>query len=774
MRIELHLTAIQLLAILTALGCADEETTPAASPSRPPHVVNEQTAHDNAQVDSPVLLETVTHFRTTDTLPELDVRRLLLLGDRLYAGGASSVMVLDGESFSPLGPSGANPIVGMAARADGAIAIARTDRVLVMLPEGQPVDEWEAGSYEVRCVAAHGDDVYVGTTEGLAQIDESGVVVVGAAGIAVRDIAVIDGVLQLATAQGLLRYDATAGTELPALTAPAHLPDNDVRAVRVSLEGDRVVVGTALGIALLDASGNPVDQRVAGIGALPMDDVSAVAAAGDVTFVGHSIGATAWSDEHKDYYHTNRWILADRVNDVAIESDGTRWVATQNGISRIAFEQQTLAERAEINEAKNASHWRMDGFVADSAYWDDEWDRTGKISHHDHDNDGLWTEMQVAGWCFAYAATGEERFYENGRKAMDVMQLQFDVPAVTFEAAGKETGFITRSLVRSDEGELFEDKKAQSNWHLQEHDGATYYWKDDTSSDEYAGHFFGIPVFYDLCAKTEAEREAIRVRVHRAMSYIVDHGYLLIDLDGEPTTHGHWADLADAVDGLNACLVEGGKDCFESYGGGGWLNSIEILGMLLASWHITGDDRFYDEYERLAITERYGEMVPVREWTATVTTRKIANHSDHELATLAYYTLLRYEPHADRRATWIQSIRDFYGYEKDERNPFQIAVMASAMPDANIADAVKTLLEMPLDWRTWRYDNSHRRDNELDVLDRHGHEQFKHMYPYDEIRTMKWNGNPYNVSGGSDGREEQAPWPYLMPYWMMRYYGAIR
>jgi len=62
----------------------------------------------------------------------------------------------------------------------------------------------------------------------------------------------------------------------------------------------------------------------------------------------------------------------------------------------------------------------------------------------------------------------------------------------------------------------------------------------------------------------------------------------------------------------------------------------------------------------------------------------------------------------------------------------------------------------------------------LDVLDRHGHEQFKHMYPYDEIRTMKWNGNPYNVSGGSDGREEQAPWPYLMPYWMMRYYGAIR
>ena len=76
--------------------------------------------------------------------------------------------------------------------------------------------------------------------------------------------------------------------------------------------------------------------------------------------------------------------------------------------------------------------------------------------------------------------------------------------------------------------------------------------------------------------------------------------------------------------------------------------------------------------------------------------------------------------------------------------------------------------------REWNYDRSHRQDAELDVLDRHQNPQFKTMFPYDELKAFKWNSNPYAVEAGGDGRGVQGPWPYLMPYWMMRYYGVIK
>ena len=61
----------------------------------------------------------------------------------------------------------------------------------------------------------------------------------------------------------------------------------------------------------------------------------------------------------------------------------------------------------------------------------------------------------------------------------------------------------------------------------------------------------------------------------------------------------------------------------------------------------------------------------------------------------------------------------------------------------------------------------------MNVPDRFNDPQFKTVFPYDEIRTMEWNGNPYAVSGGGDGRSVQGPWPWLLPYWTMRYFGAI-
>ncbi|MEY3283202.1 MAG: hypothetical protein RIR86_1215, partial [Acidobacteriota bacterium] len=45
--------------------------------------------------------------------------------------------------------------------------------------------------------------------------------------------------------------------------------------------------------------------------------------------------------------------------------------------------------------------------------------------------------------------------------------------------------------------------------------------------------------------------------------------------------------------------------------------------------------------------------------------------------------------------------------------------------------------------------------------------------PYDELPMSKWNGNPYRLDGGSDGRREDDGAYFLLPYWMGRYHKLI-
>jgi hypothetical protein len=765
--------------MLTA-GCSDDaEVVIDPEPvERPDPVVNEQMSHQEPYVDTAVPMDLPTLFRTTDVLPDVDVRRLAVVGTDVYAGTATGLSRLNaaGTAFETVSLTGSGAVLDLAVRADQRLVVARAAEVQVLTAAGEPGDVWPAIGPALTSIATHGNAVYGGTTAGLVMVSASGATAVaGAQGFSARDLVVAGDVVWIATDQGVLRYDIDGAAMLAPRTAPGFLPDDDVRALARSADGTEVLAATEGGLARIAVDGSEVTLVVPEVGGLPNGDVRAVAERGGVVLTGHEIGATAMSATHKDHYHTLRWIPDQRVHDVALGPDGTRWIATSLGISRIRYEDRSLADKSDIFDSFTDRYWRMDGFVSVEVHYDDEWTLAGEPLRYDKDNDGLWTQMQLAGWCFAYAATGDEQYYQWARKAMDNMQLQFDVPALTFEAHGMDTGFITRSLVRSDEGEVFDDKTTQDNWHLQDHGGNTYYWKDDTSSDEYAGHYFGIPIFYDLCAKTDAERQELADRAGRAMRYIIDNDYLLIDLDGEPTLHGHWRNLAAALDGIHDCLLENPADeCFESFGGGGWLNAIEILGALLATWHMTGDELFYDEYERLAGPEQYEKMVPLSENTVTVTTRGLSNHSDHELASLAYYTLLRYEPNPLRRGIWLQSIRDFYEYEKLERNALEVAVMTSGMSNAAIRDAVQTLIEIPTDLREWEYDNSHRRDVERDPqLDRHDDAQFTTVLPYDEMRTFKWNGNPYRIAGGRSGRSVMATWPWTLPYWMMRYHQAI-
>jgi len=757
------------------LGCNGKDNGP--DDKYPDHTfIYEATGQLQTLPDAAFLQERPTQYRTTDTLPDLDVRSLAKIGSDLWAGTATGLARYDSaqDKFTsvPL-TAGALPVVDLAEAplSDGRLVVALADRVELHDPSGantQVIDIPQT----VTSVATDGTEIYVGTEVGLGKI-ETGVFssIAEVPAVQIIDIAVDSTYVWLATGTGLIRFDGSQTTTL--------LADEEVQAV-FALPSGGVLAGFAAGAAL---AGTQSDRTLEpGAGTLPCGDVTAVFASGDFMAFGHGIGATVVQGDfdHVDHYHSQRWIPAEAVTDVVLDGDRRRWIATPAGITRVELEETTLLQKAALFDSYNDHFWRLD-FVSCDGRLADPWDPLDTLAHHDHDNDGLWTQMQIVAWSYAAAATGDDSYCEKARRAMGAMMQEIDLPAVSFEAAGMQRGFVTRSFVRDDEGDVYTSKEPQDNWHpVQDYDGHDYYWKDDTSSDETDGHFFGYAVFYDLCAKDDAEREELAEHAGALARYIVEGGFKLIDLDGQRTTHGHWdpETCVVAFDGteLSECMETYPlEDCAFSAYGGGWLNGAQILGHLLAAYHMTGDTYFYDAYEYLINEHHYDRQVEFDEDVWTVTKRNIANHSDHELAFLAFHTLIRYEPNEERRQRWIQSMLDMYQYELLERNPLWSAIAAGFVDDGYyLEEAVSTLREWPEDWREFYTDNSHRKDAVLDsVPDRFGDPQFKTVLPYDEICFTKWNGNPYEVAACGDGRAVQAPWPWLLPYWIYRYHGII-
>ncbi|HOI09084.1 MAG TPA: hypothetical protein PK313_01280 [Myxococcota bacterium] len=718
-------------------------------------------------------------------LDPVDTRSIAFIDGTLWMGTVDGLMRFDGgeEATAVADPLLDGVVVDVARHLwQGRVVVVFDDRVVAVDPAGVDAPFVAMAGTGLTGAATDGTDLWVGSHDGLWLPGGDDPVLVGPTeDLDIRDVAVAEGVVYMATSAGL----AVAAGGIQILTAAdGKLPDDDVRGLAVS--GRTVIAATATGLSIGPLANEPSLWTPRKDG-LPASDVTAVAGGLDDSgidlMVGHARGATVINSAGSgripvEHYVSRRFLPDDAVRDVAIGADGARWIATAKGVARIVLREATLESKAETMFAfLNERFWRMDGFVASDAYVDDP-DAPTTWFLPDFDNDGLWTQMAIGAFCQAYAVTGDERYYQAARKAMDVMFLLIDVPAADFEAAGLGRGFITRSLVRDDEGTVFDNKLNDPRWHRTTYGDHDYYWKNDTSSDETAGHFYGFPLFYDLCAKDDAERAAVAEHAGALAGYILDGGFTLRDLDGEPTSFGHWepSRVAIAAYGFPTCVELGHsfEACAEAAFGGGWLNGLEILGHMLAAWHMTGERRFYDAYETLIRDHGYDRVVAFSDDILTVTNPQIANHSDHELAMLAYHTLIRYEPRDDRRQLWIDSLLGMYQWEIPERQPWWTALVALATPgQAQILDGLRTLMEIPADLRTWRVDNTHRKDATRRVNDRFDEPQWDTVFPYDEIRTMWWNGNPYRMVDGGDGRGIQSPTAFLLAYWTARYAGIV-
>lgn len=679
-------------------------------------------------------------------------------------------------------PGGAAPILDVAPQrdAEGRVVAITETQVKRVNPETGEGAAFGPGGMTLRAVAIDATGApLLATSVGVRRVNGDTVSVpagpLGKVTAQVSDIAVgPDGTTWFVAGGGLTAFYKDA----PELTTllPA---GSGVRAIAVGRPGSTLWAATADGAVRV--VGDVLTRMPAGVGGLATGDTLAVAASSERVVLGHGIGATVLELDaaseviHRDYITGGRALNDLRVTGVALDGEGTAWLGGAKGLSRVDWVEHTLAEKAEAMEKLLDDHfWRLGGFVASDATIDDPWNPT-TWSLGDKDNDGLWTQMQIGAWCYAFGATGDERYRDRARRAMANMLLLMDLPAIDFEKTALGRGYIARSLVRDDEGAVWDSKKGQDNWHLVRWDGADWRWKDDTSSDETAGHFFGFPLYYDLCATDDAERAEIASHAADLARYIAENDWFLLDLDGKPTTHGHWdpASITSAVDGLDNCTA-GLEVCLDAFGGGGWLNSVEILGHMLSTWHMTADPYFLDKYEEL-LAMRYGEVAIPHDLTATITIPNTMNHSDHELAMLAYHTLIRYEPDDERRAMWQRGLQFLYDSERVERNPLWAAFVAvlTGADQADIPEALQSLREMPFDRRDFAMDNTHRKDATNWPNDRFQRPQFAEVFPYDEIGTVWWNGNFHVKQFSGNGKNVSGPMAWLLPYWTLRYAGVI-
>ena len=434
-----------------------------------------------------------------------------------------------------------------------------------------------------------------------------------------------------------------------------------------------------------------------------------------------------------------RYLPDDVVRQLLPDANGGVWVRTITGVSHIEMKPLTLAKKAEAFESRIRARHDRYGLVASSHLAVAGDPASNRMV--DNDNDGLWTAMYAAAECFRYAVTKSPEALANARKSID---------AILFleEVAGRR-GFPARSYIRRGD-----PMPHDGEWHWTE-DGQ-YYWKGDTSSDEIVGHFFIFGIAYDLLPDADLKKR-IAATARRIMDHIIQHGYYLIDLDGQPTLWGYWAP--------ERLLREPEERA---------LNSLQLLSFLKTTAHVTGDPRYEAEYRKVALDLKYADWL-----TRLNELREELNYSDEELAMLPFYGVFQYEKDPALLHAYRTGIDAWWKNIQREANPLWTFIYLTAHRDFNgstarLHDAVWTLQRMPMDTIEWTVRNSPRADIEwAPALDRHGRREALTLLPPDERPVMRWNGNPFVPDGGGGGRSEDDGAAFLLPYWMGRHHKII-
>lgn len=460
---------------------------------------------------------------------------------------------------------------------------------------------------------------------------------------------------------------------------------------------------------------------------------------------------------------SKRWLLDDQVNDIAFDKEGNAWIATREGVSAIMRKHMTLADKQDyFYDVLMKRHIRAP-WIAGQCHLDTPGD-PNSFQPEDDDNDGEFTGNYLAMESFRYAATKDEDARTKAGKAFRFLaQLE--------EITGGD-GYFARTIVPIEWAARVHDNnrkytpqdiaeeevqdpryKPVSNRWRRSADGK-WLWKGDASSDEWCGHMLGYFFYYQLAAN-ESEKVLVRKHVARLLNHLIAHDFYMMDIDG---THTHWS--VWSPNSLN-------RD--PEWSPDRSLNSMEILSFLKLAYHMTGDTIYQHHYRRLIEQEHYLDNM------ANITRQDPAwfIYYDATMQAYLYPILLHCEKDPALLSYYRQHITDFASKRKGDHNPLIDFLCAYATgktvdPSADI----EFLTDTPLDLIDWNIDHSKREDVHIvhaPVLDDW---QIDQLPPASIRQTVRWDKNPWTLSGGSPDMERE-PVFWLFPYWMGRYLNLI-
>jgi len=534
---------------------------------------------------------------------------------------------------------------------------------------------------------------------------------------------------------------AESEAEARFFTAETHpLGGREVRDLALDSAGT-LWMATDRGVTLFDRRDGWRTLR--GSDGMPIEDVRRVLLRGNgERWFATPRGVVRLADGRWSLFAGRRWLPEDDTVGLAVVRSDTVAVLCRSGVTvGIRTRTTTLREKADAIEATiRARHCRL-GYVSDSRLAG-----PGDTSGHSYeasDNDGLWTAIYLAAEAFRFAVTGEPEARAFAAESMEALLRLEEVTGIS--------GFPARAVVGVDEPNV---TRSGGEWH--QSPCGRWLWKGDTSSDELNGHYFALPVYYELVADT-GEKVRIRQVVRRITDHLIEHDFRLIDVDGRPT---RWAVFTPQA--LNQSAQWGLER---------GLNSLSMLSFLKVAHAVCGDERYANALDFLVRRHHYA----LNTIDQKIMLPGEVNHSDDELSFLAYYPLFMYENDPDLLALYRLSMERTARCELPERNPLWnfMASVTLARP-VGLSDSVRSLMEIPVDRVRWAVDNRDRADVAQAWLpERGGNVEGTSVLPYSENGMTKWNGDPYELARGGDGTTEDDGAAYLLPYWLGRFHGLI-
>ncbi len=710
-----------------------------------------------------------------DSLPSpgFTATRLTAGQTRVFAAGSQKVAILLGDRWRTVHQT-AGPIVSISCVADSdTVLVATNDQLWSLNPTS-------SGTSSVRSI--------VNVPDGVLSVAGSA-----------------DGTIAVGTQHGL--FVKSEGRRQWII----QFPQDDsyrwalrhVAGVSYDQQG-RLCFGAQQGAGIRDASGKW--QLFTGAEGLPWNGFTMVTAGdGGEFWFATDRGAIRWDDERFRYRFSERWTPDDQINAVAVGPDGTIWMATPKGISRITRQETTLKEKAALFTKQVEERHVRDGYVATSplreAY------NPASFINGITDNDGLYTSMYGAAKAFEFAASGDEEARRLARRSFEACKRLVDITG---------NGFVARVIIPADWHEdvnaeyndEYNRKKKEKDPHWKlitprfplSKDGK-YRYKIDTSSDELAGHYFFYPIYYDLVANTEEEKEEVRSVMRSMTDHLIDNGFVLRDHDGEPT---RWGDFSPEY--LNSMR--------------GWaqrgLNSMMMLSFLRAAEHVTGDAKYGQVFDQLCAEHKY-DFLAMK--SKTYFPPEDVVPWDNNLCLMSWYNLLRYEKEPERVIAWRLSMEHAWLHISKQKSAFwnflykacaqhveelaKTDFFEGAYPElptyaehtvahfrsseAHMRDSMEMLRNMPLNLINVSMDNTHRLDVHFDNtpgsqetwIDRRG--QYGWHYdgralPIDERGHVRIDRDAFDLrlhEGRGKGRHEQEGTFYLLPYYLGLYHGFV-